>query len=153
MKPCNVSTIPQCDGNISDVESESDTSLIIQPNIKPDKITAALDLPAIATYNMRSIWPKLGNVKIDLIERHISLGFFCEIWQKSENRSHEQEIEKMLASEGLKYISTPRPRGWGGAAIIVNQEKIFIGKIKHHHPPQSGGCLGPCEDQVRGCQV
>ena len=98
---------------MSDIESESDTSLIIQPNIKQDKFTAAADLPAIATYNVRSIFPKVGQVKIDLIERKITLGFFSEIWQKAEIKKHTQEIEKMLESEGLKYISTPRPRGWG----------------------------------------
>ena len=32
----------------------------------------------------------------------------------------------MLESEGFKYISTPRPTGWGGAAIIVNQEDLSL---------------------------
>ena len=127
VKPCNTTIIPQLDGNISDIESESDDSLVIQPNIQSDKIIAAVDLPAIASYNMRSIFPKLGQLKIDLIERDISLGFFCEIWQKAENKNHAYEIEKMLESEGLQYISTPRPRGWGGAAIIVNQERFKLG--------------------------
>ena len=35
----------------------------------------------------------------------------------------------MLETEGLKYISTPRPTGWGGAAIIVNQRKFSLEKI------------------------
>ena len=35
----------------------------------------------------------------------------------------------MLESEGLKYISTPRSRGWGGAAIIVNQDKFTLEKL------------------------
>ena len=30
---------------------------------------------------------------------------------------------------GLKYISTPRPSGWGGAAIIVNQENYLLEKL------------------------
>ena len=115
VKPCNILIIPQLDGNISDIESESNNSLIIQPNIQSDKITAAADLPAIATYNMRSIFPKVGQLKIDLIERHISLGFFCEIWERAENKNHSQQIEKMLEMEGLQYISTPWPRGWGSS--------------------------------------
>ena len=35
----------------------------------------------------------------------------------------------MLESEGLRYISTARPSGWGGAAIIVNQEKFSLKKL------------------------
>ena len=35
----------------------------------------------------------------------------------------------MLESEGLKYISTPRPGGWGGAAIIVNQDRFILEKL------------------------
>ena len=35
----------------------------------------------------------------------------------------------MLESEGLKYISTVRPRGWGGAALIVNQQKFYLEKL------------------------
>ena len=31
--------------------------------------------------------------------------------------------------KGLKYISTPRPSGWGGAAIIANQEKFSLEKL------------------------
>ena len=126
-KPCDVSNIEQFDGNITISESES-SSLITAP-IRRDKITSAVQLPAIATYNKRSLFPKLGNVKINLLERGISLGFFYEIWQKAENKKHALEIENMLESEGLKYISTPRPRGWGGAAIIVNQEKFVLEKL------------------------
>ena len=40
----------------------------------------------------------------------------------------------MLESEGLKYISTPRPTGWGGAAIIVNQEYFSLEKLNIHIP-------------------
>ena len=94
-----------------------------------DKISAAQYLPAVASYNMRSLFPKIGNVKTDLIERQIDVGFFSEIWQKSENKKHQIEIEKMLESEGLKYISTVRPRGWGGAALIVNQRKFNLEKL------------------------
>ena len=39
------------------------------------------------------------------------------------------EIEKLLEMNGLKYISTPRPTDWGGAAIIVNQRKFSLEKI------------------------
>ena len=99
------------------------------PTVHHDKISTASYLPTIATYNMRSFFPKVGNVKNDLLERGISLSFFSEVWQKLDNKDHNYEIEKMLEIEGLRYISTPRPRGWGGAAIIVNQEHFQLEKL------------------------
>ena len=44
------------------------------------------------------------------------------------------DIENMLETDGLKYISTPRPNGWGGAAIIVNQEKFSLEKLNIYIP-------------------
>ena len=35
----------------------------------------------------------------------------------------------MLEMNGLKYISTIRPTGWGGAAILVNQERFALEKL------------------------
>ena len=64
------------DGNIS--ICSNDVNDVNQPN--NDKITAASHLPTVATYNMRSLFPKLGNVTT---ERGISVGFFSEIWEKS----------------------------------------------------------------------
>ena len=123
-----MSIIQQLDGNIS--FSESENSLITSPPpTLHDKISDAAYLPAIATYNMRSLFLKIGNVKNDLLERGILLGFFSEIWQKLENKSHKFEIERMLEGEGLKYISTAHPSGWRGAAIIVNQEKFVLEKL------------------------
>ena len=95
----------------------------------PDKINSAINLPTVATYNCRSLFPKLGNVKTDILERQIDAAFCVEIWQKSESRAHQLEIEKMLETEGLKYISTPRPTGWGGAAIIVDQRNFSLEKL------------------------
>ena len=52
----------------------------------------------------------------------------CEVWEKSEDKKHKGEIEKMLELDGLKYFSTTRPRGkrGGGAAIIVNTEHFYV---------------------------
>ena len=94
------------------------------------KVEASAYLPTIATYNVRSLFPKVGNIRTDILERGITLGFFSEIWERSENKKHKFEIEKLLESHGLKYISTPRPRGWGGAAIIANQEYFKLEKIE-----------------------
>ena len=35
----------------------------------------------------------------------------------------------MLEIDGLKYFSTPRPSGWGGAGIIVNLKKFTVEKL------------------------
>ena len=35
----------------------------------------------------------------------------------------------MLENDGLQYISTARPRGWGGAALIVNQKNFILEKL------------------------
>ena len=123
----NLSDIAQFDGNDS-IDSDS-----LLKN-KTDKITSALNMPIVATYNMRSLFPKVGNLKKDILERNIQLAFLCEIWQKSENKNHQFEIENMMETEGLKYISTVRPTGWGGAAIIVNQEKFTLEKLNIHIP-------------------
>ena len=124
-----MSNFEQLDGNISLTESDSDIQSTAGPSGHQDKISAAVHLPTIATYNMRSLFPKINNVKNDLLERGISLGFFSEIWQKLENKNHQFQIEKMLETEGLQYISTARPRGWGGAAIIVNREQFHLEKL------------------------
>ena len=35
----------------------------------------------------------------------------------------------MLEFDGLKYISTARPGGWGGAALVVNQHNFSLEKL------------------------
>ena len=82
------------DGNISIDESEN-LSAPSSPQL-PDKITIAGHLPAVATYNFRSLFPKLRNVKNDILERGVSLALCSEIWEKSEKREHKFEIENML---------------------------------------------------------
>ena len=78
---------------------------------------------------MRSVFPKISNLKDDILERNIDCAFLVEIWEKKENKLHQYEIEKMLEMNGLKYISTARPTGWGRAAILVNQNKFVLEKL------------------------
>ena len=80
---------------------------------------------------MRSLFPKLGNFKTDMLERGIEVSFVSEVWEQSENKDHLNAIETMLEIDGLKYLSTSRPsnkRG-GGVAIIVNQENFICDKL------------------------
>ena len=93
------SNIPQFDGNIS-IQSETSKN----SGVKPDKFQCALNLPVVATYNLRSFFPKVKNVKNDIIERSIDCAFLSEIWEQKENKKHKKEIVKMLEMEGLKYI-------------------------------------------------
>ena len=57
------------------------------------------------------------------------------IWEQSDSKTHQFEIEKMLEMDGLLYISNPRPknakgRTYGGAAIVVNTDNIFMWKTE-----------------------
>ena len=83
-------------------------------------------LPVVSVCNIRSFFPKQNNWKIDFFEHQVDVSLVCEIWQQTENLKHMYYIEQMLQMEGLQYFSTPRPRGkrGGGAAIIVNKEKL-----------------------------
>ena len=124
----DISDIVQLDGNIS-----------IDVTPKTDKIVTALNLPSVASYNCRSLLPKIRSLKIDLIERNIQLGFLVEIWEQTHKNEHKFEIEKMLELNGLQYISTPRAPNkkgvsYGGAAIVVNLEKFSVEKLNIFTP-------------------
>ena len=66
----DISDIGQLDGNVSVIPDS------VQSRMKPDKISAALDLPTVATYNCRSLFPKVESLKTDLLERQIDVFFF-----------------------------------------------------------------------------
>ena len=80
---------------------------------------------------MRSIWGKLKHLADDIHERCGEIIFLSEVWEKSQNKKHQKQIEKMLEMENISYISTPRPgvkRG-GGAAIATNTDRFHISKL------------------------
>ena len=93
-----------------------------------ESYNTSLKLPIVATYNMRSLLPKINSLKRDLIEREIDIAFIQEIWENAENLCFQAEIEKMFQLNGLTYVSSPRPKtskaAYGGAAIIVNTVKF-----------------------------
>ena len=125
MSYCRDNNIHQLDGNCS-LLSDGEN---IQDNLISNRVAAAVHLPSIASYNVRSFFPKVRNIRTDILERGITLGFFSEIWEQSENKKHKFLIESMLETDGLKYISTPRPKGWGGAAIVANQRNFKLEKL------------------------
>ena len=68
-------------------------------------------------------------------ERDVSLALLSEIWEKSDCKKQQSEVEKMLQIDGLKYISTHRTwkRG-GGAAIIVDMKNFSLDKLEIGNP-------------------
>ena len=151
---CKELIIDQLDGNItllSDITVEESCEHYIPSywGYRPEKSCAtrlppirkrirrdnrsvqALTLPRVLNYNMRSIFSKIENFSEDMLEREGDINFVTEIWQKQENKKHQQKIEKMFELSGISYISTPRPgaqRG-GGAAIAVRAQKFTISKL------------------------
>ena len=98
---------------------------------RDNKAVQALSLPNISNYNMRSLIPKIQNFSLDMRERLVDISFLTEVWQKLENKKHQNKLEHMLEMDGIQYISTPRPgakRG-GGAAIAVRLDKFSISKL------------------------
>ena len=129
----NSSNIDQLDGNVS-ISSTDNFKPHNLAKHKVDKVTAAEHLPIIATYNVRSLLPKIHSLKNDILERSVSIGFLQEIWEQTDNKTHKFEIEKMLEYDGLQYISAPRPktskgRSYGGAAIVVNTKKFSCERL------------------------
>ena len=127
------SDIVQLDGNVS-ICSSNNVNIPKLSKPKVDKSTAALSLPIVATYNLRSLMPKVQSLKNDLLERSVDIGYLQEIWEQTDNKAHQYEIEKMLELDGLHYISAPRPknckgRSYGGAAIVVNKSKFSCEKL------------------------
>ena len=100
--------------------------------VKADNRTAnATSLPVLSVSNMRSLLPKIQNFAEDMIHREIQVALLCEIWEKSSNKRYQQEIERMLEMNGLKYISCPRAGGrtGGGVGVVANIEFFSCQKI------------------------
>ena len=76
---------------------------------RDNKTIQALTLPKVANYNMRSLFPKIGNFSLDMRERTTDIAFLTEVWEKKEKKKHQFKLEEMLEIGGIKYISTPRP--------------------------------------------
>ena len=141
------------DGNDS-ISSVNNVNRV--PHLKKHQV--ALDLPTVASYNVRSLFQKILSFKTDMLERAVSVAFVSEIWEQRENFEHMNEIETMLEIDGLKYVSTSRPsktKG-GGAAIIVNLEKYSVEKLNIIIPNSLDvvwGLLKPKSSQTKYKQI
>ena len=77
------------------------------------------------------MWSKTTNLSLDVNERESDLIFLTEVWEKRENKKHQNKLIEMFELSGIKYISTPRPgtkRG-GGAAIAIRQQNFTLSKL------------------------
>ena len=122
--------IIQLDGNVTFAQNDGElTTPTVR--IRQDRIETALNLPVVAPYNMRSLFPKVGNFKTDMLERGIDVAFVSEVWEQSEKKEHANEIERMLEIDGLKYLSHSRPsyKKGGGVALIINQDNFTCDKL------------------------
>ena len=133
-----LSDLVQLDGNVSIASDTYKDPPSISGNNKYRSKMAAIahHLPVLTVSNVRSLFPKIGNVKTDMLERQVDVNLCCEIFEKTGSKKQKDEIEKMLEMEGFKYFSTPRPKGkrGGGAAIIVNTKNFKVEKIEIQIP-------------------
>ena len=130
--------LAQLDGNVSicsDIDSRPNT--YYKDNKRRNKMAAvAHHLPVVTVSNVRSLFPKIRNIRTDMLEREVDVNLCCEIFEKADNKKQREEIEKMLEIDGFKYFSTPRPRGkrGGGAGIIVSTKKFKVEKLEIQIP-------------------
>ena len=103
---------------------------------RDEGLVAALSLPTISLYNMRSVWAKMGNLADDIAMRQTDICFLTEVWQKLENKKQNYSIEKMLEMKGIFYISTPRPgaRRGGGVAMAFPKSRFQVTKLNIEIP-------------------
>ena len=51
-------------------------------------------LPIISVSNVRSLIPKIGSFKNDILERNISLSILSEVWEKANCKKQQFELKK-----------------------------------------------------------
>ena len=96
-----------------------------------DRVAESAEFPTIAVTNFRSLWPRVQNVKDDILLRSIDVQICSETWEKEDDSRLKTVMEELFELHGLQYISCPRPnkkRG-GGAGIIVNTRRFSITKL------------------------
>ena len=117
-----ISDLDQLDGNVSirSVEpphrsnSRRDNSCRDKPinSRMVGNASVAHHLPVVTVCNMRSLFPKVQNFKLDFFERQVDVSLCCEVWERAENKLHKSKIEEMLEMDGLKY-ALKNKSGWG----------------------------------------
>ena len=91
--------ISLCQSDLSDIDQlDGNTSLNSRPKNRRliQNASVAHHLPVVSVCNMRSLFPKVSNFKIDFFERSVDFSLCCEVWEKAESKYHMSEIEKMF---------------------------------------------------------
>ena len=117
--------------------------------------STTLNLPTVATFNLRSLPPKIQSLKCDIIERNVDVAFLQEIWEKNGNESFTSEIEKMFELQGLRYYSNPRPLNkkggaYGGVAVVINGRKFTYKKFEITPPSGVEAIWGLAKSKLPG---
>jgi hypothetical protein len=101
-------------------------------------------LPSVSVPNARSLFPKINFFINDMKMRSLSVSLVSESWQKETKKKHKNETERMLYSEGLKLVSTPRAGGrrGGGCAIIADLTHYTLDKVEVPNPDKVEMCWG-----------
>ena len=75
--------------------------------------------------------------------RSTDLSFLTEVWQRTENKRHQNAIEELLELKGIKYVSTPRPgaRRGGGTALACSEERFQMTKLNIAIPRPLEACF------------
>ena len=138
-------------GNRPSLSSPVDRPPPVRKSVRRDnRVLNACSLPKFASYNMRSLMPKIDNVAKDMEDRMCGIIFLTEIWEKSKSKRHQYKIEELFEMKGIKYISTARvDRVGGGAAIAANSELFSLDKLENIVVPKNleivWGILKPVE--------
>ena len=167
----NMFVLNQLDGNTSISESETEESSglpatprsipnhwgyrpprpPVQQRLRPvrttvrrdNRLVEALSVPSVTLYNARSVWGKWNNLAEDILMRQTDLCILTEVWEKQESKKHQKAIESMFETNGIKYVSTPRPgaRRGGGTALACSSERFSLTKLNVPIPSPLEACF------------
>ena len=59
---------------------------------RDDRLIVSDSLPILSVSNLRSLWPKLKNFKIDMKERNIGAAMLSEVWEKASCKKQQAEL-------------------------------------------------------------
>ena len=130
-----------------------------QRNVKTirrdNKFEKVGSLPVISIPNTRSLFPKIRNFVEDLRMRSITLAICSETWHREDKKKHRNEVDRLLLSEGLKFLSAPRPGGkrGGGCGIIADMELYTLDKLEVTNEHKLEVCWGILRPKQSNCAI
>ena len=122
---------------------------------RDNKFEKVETLPVISVPNTRSLFPKIRNFVNDMRMRDINLAICSETWHREDKKRHRNEVERLLLSEGLKFLSAPRPGGkrGGGCGIIADMTHYTLDKIEITNEHKLEVCWGILRPKQTNCAI